>query len=72
MSQQARVGFVCDSRMMGHHNLWDPLHIECPDRLRRPLDVLRESAILDQCVELEPRLATHDELLMVHREEYIE
>ena len=38
------VGFVTDASMMSHANLWDPLHIECPDRLARPLDLLNRYA----------------------------
>ncbi len=67
-----RVGFVSDERMMAHRNLWDPLHIEMPERLGRPLALLRQACIVDRCVPIPVRSATRDQLRLVHRDEYVE
>ncbi|KAI6172078.1 Histone deacetylase family protein [Aphelenchoides besseyi] len=64
--------FVTDERMLKHCCEWDFHHIERPQRLNQILCKLKSSGILNECKLLNSRVATKDELLMVHDEEYVQ
>ena len=62
--------FVSDRKMLRHRCEWDPEHIEVPGRLERILDKLEGSEILKKCEIIKSRMATEEEILLVHGKEY--
>ncbi|KAE9551351.1 hypothetical protein FO519_005433 [Halicephalobus sp. NKZ332] len=62
--------FVSDRKMLRHRCEWDPKHIEVPERLERILDKVESSGILKECDIIESRMATEEEILLVHGKEY--
>ena len=75
------TGLVSDERYfwieMGH---WIQLGqysqpfpaMDSPDGKRRILNLLRASGIMKQLTEIEPHMATEDQLLRLHTQEYID
>ncbi|CAD5216548.1 unnamed protein product [Bursaphelenchus xylophilus] len=66
-----KTGFITDRFMLKHRCEWEPAHMEVPERLSVTLDTLEDSNILSDCIHLEPRVATKEELQIVHDIEYI-
>src|SRR5262245_37980018 len=63
------VGLVIDPIFAKHAS---PLpHPENPERLQAIVDQLRAEKILSRCALIPTRLANHDELALVHSEEYL-
>ncbi|CAJ0951549.1 unnamed protein product, partial [Mesorhabditis belari] len=57
--------------MDGHFCPWNTTHIEVPQRLQVIREAFEKSGVLNDGVDfLEPRMATKDEILSVHTEEY--
>lgn len=65
-------GLVYDVRMMSHMALdkEDQDHPECPDRLRRIYEALRDAGYLYQFKRIGARVATSEEVLFFHGSEY--
>eukprot|EP00054_Salpingoeca_dolichothecata_P019779 m.123293 g.123293 ORF g.123293 m.123293 type:complete len:376 (+) comp23384_c0_seq1:207-1334(+) len=51
--------------MLRHQCMYTP-HLECPDRILGIMKELKTQGLAEQCVEVEPRDCTRDELLLVH------
>ncbi|CAD5212385.1 unnamed protein product [Bursaphelenchus okinawaensis] len=67
-----KTGFVTDRRMLKHRCEWDPAHMEVPERLSCILDKLEASNVLSDCIQLDSRMATQEELQLVHDIDYID
>ncbi|XP_012278697.1 histone deacetylase 6 isoform X2 [Orussus abietinus] len=67
-----RVCIVYDERMLGHINISDDTHPEKPDRISAIYSKHEENGLLKRCQILQGRMATEEELLLVHSKEYIE
>lgn len=64
-----RTGLVADSRVQNHDP--GPGHPERPARYRAVIDQLESSGLLHDLARIEPRVATDDDLALVHTCEYI-
>ncbi len=65
-----RTGIVKDGRYMEH--VMDPGHPESPERLRAIYHMLEEKEMKGQFELVKPRLATREELLMIHSSDYVD
>ena len=65
-----KTGIVRDPRYLDH--VMDPFHPESPERLVSLYDMLDERDMRGQYVPVETRLASHDEISMVHARHYID
>ena len=65
-----RTGIVKDSRYLDH--MMDPGHPESPERLRVIYKMLEEPEMKGFLEEVKPRLATREELELIHAPAYIE
>ncbi len=63
------TGIVRDNRFLEHHT--PPGHPDCPKRLEQIYAMLDDSAMRDRFIEIEPRLATEEELGWVHSTDYV-
>ena len=66
------TGLVFDNSMTEHRCLWDPNYPECPERLSKILDRIRQLGLITRCKMIEPRPAEEAELLLKHDKEQIE
>lgn len=66
-----RTAMVYDARMTQHRCLSERGHPERPERILKPWEVLGKRGLLDQCLLLDSRPATIEELLLVHNKEYV-
>ncbi|EKM54390.1 uncharacterized protein PHACADRAFT_196818 [Phanerochaete carnosa HHB-10118-sp] len=60
------VGYVYDSRMMGHSCISG--HPEQPERIKRIFDAFRDAGLISKMRKIPIREAERDEVLMVHSE----
>lgn len=60
------TGLVFDQSMAEHRCLWDENYPECPERFTRILERCENLGLIKRCKLIEPRLATHDELILKH------
>ncbi|KAK0180458.1 hypothetical protein PV327_006097 [Microctonus hyperodae] len=60
------TGLIFDQSMAEHRCLWDENYPECPERFTRILERCENLGLVKRCKLIEPRLATHDELLLKH------
>lgn len=65
---RGETGVIYDESMAKHCCLWDPSYPECPERFTSVINRCRELKLIERCKELKPRMATKDEVLMVHTE----
>ena len=65
-----RTGIVKDERYLEH--VMDPGHPESPERLRAIYQMLEEEEMKGHFEEVKPRLATREELEMIHSSPYID
>jgi acetoin utilization deacetylase AcuC-like enzyme len=63
------VGVVYDEDMLLHKS--DIHHPERPDRAKAIYDNLVEKSILDKLTRIDAKLATDDQLKLVHSDEHI-
>jgi len=63
-----RIGIVFDKSYLSHDN--GPMHPESPDRLKSVLEAINE--LEAEKINITPREAVIDELLLVHNQEYVE
>ncbi|XP_075993556.1 protein deacetylase HDAC6-like, partial [Genypterus blacodes] len=66
------TGLVYSETFTHHTNLWDLSHPESPDRVTSIMAELDRQELLSHCVRVEPREATEDEVLLVHRKAYVD
>ncbi|ELU01509.1 hypothetical protein CAPTEDRAFT_173494 [Capitella teleta] len=71
-NMSVKTGYVYDDRMTLHQNAKKPDHVENSARITVPFQMLKESGALEDCVNIPSRLATDDELSLVHTAKYIE
>ncbi|XP_031422041.1 histone deacetylase 6 [Clupea harengus] len=71
-TRAAGTGLVSSDIFTQYHCLWDTSHPECPERISAVMDMAEKQGLLARCVSVEPRVATEEELLLVHTKEYIE
>lgn len=67
----SKTGLVYDHRMMEHSCLFDPEHIERPERYSFSFQRCRDYNVIEKCLTIQPRFATEDELLLAHSQDYI-
>lgn len=58
--------------MLEHRCLWDSNYSECPERLSCILERCEKLGLTKRCRLIEPRLATHEELLLKHDERHVD
>ncbi|CAL8324506.1 unnamed protein product [Merluccius merluccius] len=66
------TGLVYSKEFTHHSCLWDPSHPECPERVTSIMSELEGRGLLPRCLALEPREATEEELLLIHKKEYVD
>ncbi|EDV24764.1 uncharacterized protein TRIADDRAFT_56890 [Trichoplax adhaerens] len=64
--------YVYDKDMKKHQNLYDRSHPEVPDRISRIYDKCQEYELLKKCKRLPSRVATDEELLIMHSQNLID
>ncbi|KAL5965655.1 Histone deacetylase 6, partial [Taenia solium] len=69
---QQRACLVYDSRMENHKSELERQQPECPARTRRAYELLEEYGLARRCKRTEARVASEEELLRVHSQEYID
>lgn len=67
---QYKTGLVYHSDMLMHRCLWDNNHVEVPERLQRSYNKCVERGLVNKCVQVEPRLATLEEIHLYHDPKY--
>lgn len=67
----SKTYFITDRQMLEHCCEWDKTHIEVPQRLEKIIDKLENSMILDQCNVLKSRMASEEDILLVHTPTYV-
>ncbi|KJH47325.1 histone deacetylase family protein [Dictyocaulus viviparus] len=63
--------FISDKAMLMHYCPWDTYHIEVPNRLETVLCTVQKTEILKRVHSLSPRMASEEEIEMVHTKRYI-
>lgn len=58
--------------MLLHENAAESDHPEKPERLRSIISKLTEYGLVERCVTVPSRVATDDELLLVHSEKHVQ
>ncbi|XP_040909324.1 histone deacetylase 6 isoform X2 [Toxotes jaculatrix] len=71
-SAASGTGLVYSETFTHHKNLWEPSHVESPDRVTSIVKELERQELLSRCVRVEPREATEDELLLAHLKHYVD
>ncbi|PAV89583.1 hypothetical protein WR25_01800 [Diploscapter pachys] len=66
------VLFITDDSMMEHRCLWDPDHIEIPERMSVINQKLKETGLDEKLTHLQPHVATMDDIATVHDRKYVE
>ncbi|XP_058499299.1 histone deacetylase 6 isoform X1 [Solea solea] len=66
------TGLVFSDIFTHHKNLWEPSHVESPDRVTSIMKELQTQELLSLCVTVKPREATEQELLLVHTKQYVD
>ncbi|XP_044580069.1 histone deacetylase 6 isoform X2 [Cotesia glomerata] len=67
-----RVSLVYDERMLKHCHPTDTRHPEIPERISGIFSKHEEYDLLKRCHRIPGRIATEEELLLVHTESYVE
>ncbi|XP_067096695.1 histone deacetylase 6 isoform X1 [Osmerus mordax] len=66
------TGLVFSQTFTHHRCLWDTSHPECPERASVIMEQVEKQGLLQHCVQVEARAAAEEELLLVHKREYVE
>ncbi|XP_034945547.1 histone deacetylase 6 isoform X2 [Chelonus insularis] len=69
---RGETGLVYDNSMAEHECLWDKNYPECPARLIQVIERCNELGLIERCKLIEPRFATHDEILLKHSQKHID
>lgn len=67
---RGRSGVIYDESMTQHFCLWDKNYPECPERFTSVINRCRELRLFDRCDQLKPRLATMEEIFLVHTQQH--
>ncbi|XP_060580464.1 histone deacetylase 6-like isoform X2 [Ruditapes philippinarum] len=67
-----RTCLVYDKGMKAHRAIGNPGHPEKPERISRIYDKHREWGLLERCLQLQCRLAEHEELELVHSQRHVQ
>ncbi|XP_028850691.1 histone deacetylase 6 isoform X2 [Denticeps clupeoides] len=70
--QAGPTGLVFSDIFTKYHCLWDSRHPECPERVSTVMNMAEKQGLLARCVSVEPRVASEEELLLVHTKEYVD
>uniref|UniRef100_A0AAY4E953 Histone deacetylase domain-containing protein n=1 Tax=Denticeps clupeoides TaxID=299321 RepID=A0AAY4E953_9TELE len=68
--QAGPTGLVFSDIFTKYHCLWDSRHPECPERVSTVMNMAEKQGLLARCVS--PRVASEEELLLVHTKEYVD
>lgn len=66
-----KTGLVYDDRMIEHSCLFDPGHIETPERYIHALQRCKDYNLIEKCLLISSRFANEDEILLAHSKDYI-
>ncbi|XP_037678008.1 histone deacetylase 6 isoform X2 [Choloepus didactylus] len=66
------TGLVLDEQLNEFHCLWDDSFPEGPERLHTIKELLTREGLLERCVSFQARIATKEELMLVHSLKYID
>nr|XP_026498088.1 histone deacetylase 6 isoform X3 [Vanessa tameamea] len=66
------VCYIYDQAMLKHKNICEPGHVECPERIMRIHERLRDFGLLERLHRLEARPATDEEILAVHTRKHLD
>ncbi|KAI4493221.1 hypothetical protein M0802_009509 [Mischocyttarus mexicanus] len=66
-----KVCIVYDNRMLKHCDTVDNIHPEKPNRIASIYQKHEEYGLLERCYSLQGRVATEEELLLAHSQDYI-
>ncbi|XP_055958086.1 histone deacetylase 6 isoform X1 [Patella vulgata] len=67
-----RTCLVFDADMRAHKNLFMSSHPERPDRISSIYNLHVEWKLLKRCLQVQSRLATEEELLTIHSQDYLD
>uniref|UniRef100_A0AAY4E9K8 Protein deacetylase HDAC6 n=1 Tax=Denticeps clupeoides TaxID=299321 RepID=A0AAY4E9K8_9TELE len=73
--QAGPTGLVFSDIFTKYHCLWDSRHPECPERVSTVMNMAEKQGLTDRCVScchFQPRVASEEELLLVHTKEYVD
>ncbi|KYO28252.1 erythroid transcription factor [Alligator mississippiensis] len=65
------TGLAYDKELTSFHCLWDKSFPECPARLTSIWTKLVEDGLVERCVPVQARLATEEEILLVHSPQFL-
>lgn len=65
-----KTGIVKDYKYLRHE--MGPFHPESPERLKAMYEMIEAPDMKGKFIEIEPRLATHEEIGMIHQSSYID
>ncbi|XP_023150929.1 histone deacetylase 6 isoform X2 [Amphiprion ocellaris] len=66
------TGLVYSEKFTVHQNQWDSSHPECPERVTSIMAELDRRQLASLCVQVQPREAAEEELLLVHTKRYVD
>ncbi|CAH2102130.1 unnamed protein product [Euphydryas editha] len=66
------VCYVYDQAMLKHKNICEPGHVECPERVQRIHERLRDFGLLRRLRPLAARAAADEEILAVHTRRHLD
>ena len=69
---RGETGIIYDESMALHRCLWDDNYPENPERYTSVINRCQEMKLIERCKELKPRMATKEEILMIHSDEHYE
>jgi histone deacetylase 6 len=72
LKRGSQTGIVYDVRMTEHRDPYDDDHPECPERLLSIMNAITKSGYDQVCRKVTPRVATKEELLLVHTKELVD
>jgi len=69
--QCLKTGLILDDFMTKHNCLWTKAD-ECPERYECTRDRFKQYGLIDKCLKLEAQIATKEQVLLAHDEDYYE
>ncbi|KPI95125.1 Histone deacetylase 6, partial [Papilio xuthus] len=66
------VCYIYDEAMLKHKNICEPDHVECPERIMRIHERLRDFGLLQRLHPLSARTAADHEILAVHTQSHLD
>lgn len=68
---QTGTAVVYDERMGSHYHMWNNDFTEKPERFTGPFKRCREYGLLERCQNLQSRMATEEEMKILHSEDLV-